>query len=115
MTVGLLHVIPVWVCAQLLTASLSRTCEFSADRGTVAITGDPATLAVALQRIDAALADRPSPDLRSTEIAFFAIIEPAVTDPRGLLAPVRSLLRRAFATHPPTTERLDRLQEMAHS
>lgn len=115
MTVALLFVIPVWVSAQLLTASLSRTREFAADRGAVAVTGDPAALAAALERIDTTLADRPSPDLRSTEIAAFAIIEPAVSDPRGLLAPVRSLLQRAFATHPPPTERINRLKALSQA
>lgn len=109
---GLFLVFPVWILTHLLTASFSRTREFTADRGAVAITGNPAALATALERIDMALADRPSSDLRSTEIAAFAIIESPSSTPQGLLAPVRSLLRRTFATHPPTAERIERIQAL---
>lgn len=115
MTVGLLLVIPVWVCTYLLTASLSRTREFAADRGAVAITGNPAALAAALERIDSTLADQPSHDLRSTEIASFSIIESTTSNPQGVLAPIRSLRRRAFATHPPTEERLYRLRSLTRN
>ncbi|MBV0923875.1 M48 family metalloprotease [Halomicroarcula limicola] len=114
LTVGLGLVAPVWLAAQLLAASLSRTREFSADAGAVAITGDPAALASALERIDGAIAERPNRDFRTNSVAAFAIVEPS-TDERGdgIFSPVRRLIGRAFATHPPTTARLDRLRELA--
>ncbi|MBX0293263.1 M48 family metallopeptidase [Haloarcula nitratireducens] len=114
LTVGLGLVAPAWLAAQLLAASLSRTREFSADAGAVAITGDPAALSSALERIDGAIAERPSRDFRTSSVAAFAIVEPSAADADdGVLAPLRRLIGRAFATHPPTTARLDRLRELA--
>ncbi|WP_254766118.1 M48 family metallopeptidase [Salinilacihabitans rarus] len=112
-TVSLALVAPVWLVAHLLTASLSRGREFAADDGAVAITGDPAALASALERIDATLAERPTADVRETVVAAFAIAEPRRDEPRGLLAPVRRVVRRAFATHPDPRRRLERLRRRA--
>lgn len=110
MTTGLLLALPVWVGSRLLAASLSRTREFAADDGAVAITGDPAALAAALTRIDDRLADRPTDDFRLTSVAAFAIVEPARREYRGFFAGLRRWVDGAFATHPPTSARVERLR-----
>lgn len=106
MTVGLLVAFPVAIGAHLLWASLSRAREFAADRGAAASTGDPAALVSALNRIDNTLSERPTYDFRQTELAAFAIVEPGSTSSTG---PFLSI-RRAFATHPQTAERIERLE-----
>ncbi|WP_254279996.1 M48 family metallopeptidase [Haloarcula marina] len=113
LTAGLLFVLPVWVGAQLLVASLARAREFTADAGAVAITGNPAALASALERIDSAVANRPGRDFRTTAVSAFAIVEPSADHGDGILAPIRRVIGRLFATHPPTEVRLARLKERA--
>jgi heat shock protein HtpX len=110
MTVGLLVVAPVWFAARLLAASLSRGREFVADDAAVAITGDPASLATALERIDDELTDRPHTDFRRAEVASFAIVEPARREFSGVLGLLFGRFDQAFATHPPTSVRISRLR-----
>lgn len=110
MTVGLVLVFPIWLCARALAASLSRAREFTADDGAVAITGEPAALATALERIDGRL-DGTTTDFRRTEVAALAIVEPARRERGGYFAPVRRVVDAAFATHPPTRARVERLGE----
>ena len=109
-TVGLLFVPPIWLCSHLLWASLSRIREFTADRGAVAMTGDPAALATALRRIDETIANRPTTDFRQVEVAAFAIVEADRTDPGGVFPSLGRPLTDMFATHPETTTRIERLQ-----
>lgn len=111
-TVGFTFVFPLAICAQYLSTSLSRTREFAADRGAVAITGNPAALAVALERIDETLGDRPTIDFRRAEVAAFAIVEPRRDEVYGYLAPIHRLRRRLFATHPDTTKRIEHLRQI---
>lgn len=115
MTLGVLVVPPLWVCGYVLWASLSRTREFAADRGTVAITGKPAALANALARLDADVATKPATDLRTVEVAAFAIVESNRTTPRGPVPLFGRPLVAAFPTHPPTEARIERLREIARS
>lgn len=110
MTAGLYVVFPVWAASRALAASLSRSREFVADDGAVAVTGDPAALASALQQIDERLDDRPTTDFRRTEVAAFAIVEPARRRRVGILAGVQERVDTLLATHPPTEERIDRLR-----
>ncbi|WP_258303653.1 M48 family metalloprotease [Haloferax larsenii] len=115
LTLGLGLVLPVWLCAHFLAASLSRAREFAADRGAVAITGHPTALATALQTIDDELPDRPESDIRTPELSAFAIVEPDRTGANGLFSGVRKRLRRPFETHPRIETRLERLRAMARS
>jgi heat shock protein HtpX len=112
LTVGLLLVFPIWICAHLLSASLSRAREFAADRSAAAITGDPTALAAALQKIDSDLEARPRTDFRESEIAAFAIVEPSRGEYDGVGAGVQRRIQTVFATHPRTSTRLDRLCEL---
>lgn len=112
MTLGLLLVPPIWFCGHLLWASLSRARESAADRGAIGITGDPASLASALGRIDEKMANRPTADLRTVEITAFAIVESNRTDPVGVFPPIGRPLTNVFATHPATAARIERLQKL---
>ncbi|WP_227272060.1 M48 family metalloprotease [Roseobacter weihaiensis] len=75
----------------LLRLALSRTREYDADRGGAELTGDPAGLASALLKLE-----------RRTGRFWEEMILP------GRRIPDPSLLR----THPPTEERVRRLQEL---
>ena len=76
----------------LLQLALSRRREYDADRGAVALTGDPAGLASALLKLE-----------RYTAALLRQVIIP------GHGVPQPSILR----THPPTEERIRRLEQMA--
>lgn len=110
LSVGLALVFPLWILSRSLSASFARTREFAADRGAVAITGEPAALASALKTIDSSLDERPTTDFRRTSIAAFAIVEPDAADPTGRLGLVTRVKRRLFSTHPPTQVRIERLE-----
>ena len=79
------------IAAGLLQLALSRTREFEADRGAAALTGDPAALASALNRLDQRYA------------GFWG----GVFLPRRR-SPEATLLR----SHPPTQERIARLKAL---
>lgn len=89
--------------AMMLQFAISRQREFEADRGGAEILGKPLPLAHALQRLDA-LAHR---------------IPMNVAPAAGALAQVNPFsatgggLARLFSTHPPTEERVARLEAMA--
>lgn len=95
----------VWVGSYLLTRAISRYREFAADRGAIAITGEPANLASALTTISHSM-DDPEVDLREKAglNAFFII--PADPESRIL-----SLMK----THPSTERRLDKLKTLERS
>ena len=76
----------------LLQRALSRSREFDADRGAVELTGDPDGLAAALMKLERRMG-------RFWEDMFLP----------GRRIPEPSLLR----THPPTEQRVERLQEMS--
>jgi heat shock protein HtpX len=91
----------VWIVSFLLMRALSRYREFAADRGAVAITGQPSALASALERIDAQMDATPTQDARdSAEMnAFF-------------IQPVKQGIIGLFRTHPSTEARIERLQDI---
>jgi len=94
------------LAAGLIQAAISRSREFEADASGVEITGDPLALASALRRIEAGAAALP-------------------LAPSGQLAPASSMMianpfaggaaARLFSTHPPTAERVARLELLAGS
>jgi heat shock protein HtpX len=94
----------VYVLSFLLLRALSRYREFAADRGAAIMTGAPAQLASALQKISGTMTRIPTRDLRAAEgmNAFFII--PAVS--QGLS------LSSLVATHPPAEKRIERLMAM---
>ncbi len=92
-------------------AVVSRYREYVADRGAVAITGDPAALASALETLDTELESRPATDLRERRAAAaFSIVPPPWEEHRFFDRTRRFLHRRLFGTHPPTARRIERLR-----
>ncbi|CAN5479141.1 zinc metalloprotease HtpX [soil metagenome] len=89
-----------WAVGTMLMLALSRHREFVADRDAALVTGRPAALAAALQRVRDGVAGIPNDDLRAvaTLNAFF-IIPTSVK--RGALG--------FFSTHPPLEARIERL------
>jgi len=92
LAIGLLLLAPL--ANGLLQLALSRTREYDADRGAVDLTGDPAGLASALVKLE-----------RYTAALLRQVIAP------GHGVPQPSILR----THPPTRERIERLEAMAEA
>jgi heat shock protein HtpX len=103
--VGLLVMFLAPIAAGLIQMAISRAREFEADRGGAEISGDPRSLAGALQKIhqyanggvSLAAAER------HPETAQMMIINPLSA----------SGLRGLFSTHPSTEERVQRLLAMA--
>jgi heat shock protein HtpX len=91
--------IAVWFLSFLLIRALSRYREFSADRGSALLTGNPSALISALLKISGDIRRVPERDLREVEgISAFFIVPAAV---KGI-----------FSTHPPTEKRIERLRQM---
>lgn len=98
---GLLMLILAPLAAMLIQMAISRAGEYRADRVGAEISGRPASLASALQKLEAEARRRPME--LNPSAAHLAIVNP-------LRAGGFSGL---FRTHPPTEERVRRLEEMA--
>ena len=85
--------------SRLFLLGASRAREFSADAAAAALTGRPSALASALLKIEADGCWAPGGDLRAT-----AVLQ--------IVGRSRSGLGRLLSTHPPTAERVRRLQRM---
>ncbi|MEZ3114749.1 M48 family metallopeptidase [Halobaculum sp. MBLA0147] len=95
---------PLRLCARVGVRVLSVGREYAADRGSVALTGHPSALATALTKLDT---DRSKPEMDRREweetLAVLDILPPeTVGESTGSLE-----------THPPTSERVDRLKRLA--
>ena len=89
------------ISASLIQMAISRTREFSADRGSAEITGNPLALASALQKLESVGKQVPM----NGNPAF---------EPVLIMNPFSgSGLQSLFRTHPPTQERVRQLQEIA--
>jgi heat shock protein HtpX len=92
------------VAASVIQMAISRTREYDADEDGSRLTGDPLALAHALAKLDQGVAARPlapTPQLQNASHLMIA-------------NPFRSEdVSRLFSTHPPTAERIARLQELA--
>ena len=93
----------------LLTRALSRYRELAADRGGALLTGNPAALARALQKISGDMSRIPTQDLRAMEPVNAFAIAPAVNALDGGFD-----LGKLFATHPPLEQRLENLAKVAN-
>ncbi|ALT79504.1 MULTISPECIES: zinc metalloprotease HtpX [unclassified Roseateles] len=101
---GILVAILAPIAASLIQMSISRAREFEADRGGAEISGDPAALASALDKIHRIAQGLPLETTeRHPETAQMMIMNPL--SGKGLAG--------MFSTHPPTEERVARLLEMA--
>lgn len=92
------------IAATLIQLGISRAREFQADEGGAAILGDPLPLARALAKIERAAQNEP-PMAASPATASLYIVNPLTGG--GLL--------KLFSTHPPTEERIARLEALAAS
>jgi heat shock protein HtpX len=93
----------VYIVSFFLMLALSRYREFAADRGAAIVTGRPSALSAALVKISSAMQQVPTQDLRQAERmnAFFIL-------PASMKGTVQTL----FSTHPPTEQRIARLQQL---
>ncbi|MDG5759101.1 M48 family metalloprotease [Natronococcus sp. A-GB1] len=92
-------------------AFVARGREYAADDAAVAITGDPAGLASALEMLDTDLERRPESDLRERDVtAAFSIVPPPWEQHRFFDRTRRLVARGLFGTHPATERRIDRLR-----
>lgn len=106
---------PVLEPLAMLTDAVSRGAVAFVARGreyaAVAITGDPAGLASALETLDTGLERRPSSDLRERELTTaFSIVPPPWEEHRFFDRTRRLVARGLFGTHPETERRIDRLR-----
>ncbi|MWV41419.1 M48 family metalloprotease [Natrialba sp. INN-245] len=101
----------VGAASRLAVGVVARAREYAADDGAVAITGDPAGLASALEALDRDLERRPREDLRAREFASaFSIVPPPWEEHRFFDRTRRFVSRTIFGTHPSTEKRIDRLR-----
>ena len=100
---GILMLILAPLAATLVQMAISRAGEFRADRVGAEISGAPLGLARALERIEAGA--RRHPMQVNPSASHLCIVNPLAG---GGIA-------KLFRTHPPTAERVERLEEMARA
>jgi heat shock protein HtpX len=107
--IALVSVILAPLAAMVIKLAITRAREYQADRTGADITGQPLALASALRKLEAG----------TTQIPMN--VNPAVA-PLYIADPLKAFggkrdgggtLRRLFATHPPISDRVARLEEMA--
>jgi heat shock protein HtpX len=95
----------VYALSFLLTRSLSRYRELSADRSGALLTGRPSALASALQKVTGETARIPTRDLRSAEAFNAFFFTPALSNGFSISS--------LFSTHPSLEKRLAQLAEIS--
>ena len=101
---ALLCMILAPIGAPITQMAPSRTREFDADEDGSRLTGDPAALASALNKIESGVSMNPMPQTAGTQnVSALMIANPFSVEG----------LSRLFSTHPPTSERISRLMQMS--
>ena len=95
----------IYFLSFLLTRSLSRYRELSADRTGALLTGNPSALASALQKVSGQIAAIPDRDLRQMQTVNALAFAPALTN--------KASLSTLFMTHPPLEKRLEQLAKIS--
>ena len=101
---AMLSVILAPIAASLIQMAISRTREYDADEDGSVLTGDPLALASALYKIENGVAVTPMPPT-ATDRSVAAMMIESPFSARGI--------SKMFSTHPPTADRIARLQQMA--
>jgi len=91
------------LAAMLIQMAVSRSREYQADESGAYLSHDPEALASALQKLEQTSRKVPAPATVSPATAHLFIVNPlAALSGRGML--------KLFSTHPPTADRVARLQ-----
>ncbi len=101
---AILAMVMIPFCAMLVRLSISRGREYGADHGGASISRKPLALASALRSLQSAVRNRPMQGGNPSTSHMFIVNPFAKVSMRGL-----------FSTHPPTEERIRRLEEMART
>jgi heat shock protein HtpX len=101
---SLLMLIVAPIAAMLIQMAVSRAREYAADRDGARIAQNPRALASALATLQRGAEARPMRQASEATSHMF-IVHPFTGGLSGL--------KKLFSTHPPTQERIDRLNEMA--
>ena len=94
----------VYAVSFVLTRSLSRYRELSADRSGAYMTGRPSKLSSALVKISGDMSRIPNSDLRESQAMSAFFFAPAIN---------RESIGALFSTHPPLQQRLDQLAKVS--
>jgi len=106
MIAGIIFAILSPIIAQLIQLSISRRREFLADAGSVSLTRQPSGLISALKKI--------SSDTEVLEAANKATAHLYIANPfKGKVRSPVSTFANLFNTHPPVSERIKALEQMA--
>ncbi len=101
---AILVMVMIPFAAMLIRLSISRGREYGADRGGASISRKPLALASALRSLQSAVRNKPMQGGNPSTSHMFIVNPFAKVSMRGL-----------FSTHPPTEERIRRLEEMART
>jgi heat shock protein HtpX len=107
--IGLVALILAPIGAAVIQMAISRNREFQADASGAETTGSPLALASALAKLEAGSSRIPM-DVNPAVSQLF-ITDPLKAFGRG--GDRRGGLAKRFSTHPPTHERIERLEQMA--